>query len=76
MAKPEMPLVTLLSAEEIAQAICNYTVAKMFEVDPNACDINYRVTYRQMKVGDATQLFASIAVTSVEPKAEAKATGQ
>ncbi len=76
MATQDMPFVTMLTAEEITQAILNRTVEKDLCLDPARHDISYRVSYRQAKVNGVDSLFASITITSVEPKAEAKATGQ
>ena len=72
MAKPDMPFVTLLTDDEITKAICDYTVAKSMGVDPAMHDVDYRVSYRSVKDGQGTRLFATIAITSLEPKAEPK----
>lgn len=77
MAKPnnpDLPFVSVVTDDEIAQAICNYAAKKQFGLDPDLHDLGFKVTYRQIKGPDgALRLFASIAITSVKPLAAAPA---
>jgi len=61
--QPDLPHVSILTDEEISQAICNYAAKKQLGIDPDTNNIDFKVTYRPVKGG----LFASIAIMAVSP---------
>lgn len=60
---PSLPFVSMLTDEEISQAICNFAAKKQMGIDPETHHLDFKVTYRQVKGG----LFASIAIMTVSP---------
>lgn len=64
--KQELPYVTMLTDDEVAQAICNYTARRYIGVDPENIPVKFKVTYRNVKQPDGSQrLYASIVITDV-----------
>lgn len=64
---PELPLVGIVTDDEITQAIGNDYVKKL-GVDPDSVNCEFKVTYRNVKnEGGGYRLFASIAVTNIQP---------
>ena len=62
----ELPYVTMLTDDEVAQAICNFTARRYLGVDPDNAPVKFKVTYRNVKQADGSQrLFASIVITEV-----------
>ncbi len=62
----ELPYVTMLTDDEVAQAICNYTARRYLGVDPDTNPVKFKVSYRNVKQPDGSQrLFASIVVTDI-----------
>jgi hypothetical protein len=74
--QPDLPFVSMLTDDEIAQAIANFAAKKQMGLDPEAHNLDFKVTYRQVKGDGGQRLFASIAITSVgaiaPPKEEPK----
>ena len=68
----DLPFVTVITDDEIAQAVCDYAMRRQIGLDPQEHNATYRVTYRNVRQPDGSvRLFASLAVTAVEPKASA-----
>lgn len=69
MAKqPDLPFVSMLTDDEITQAICNHAMKKQLGLDPDAHSVTFKVTYRNIKQPEGGyRLFASIAITDIVP---------
>lgn len=66
MAEQDLPYVTTITDDEIAQAICNYTARRYLGVDPDTVPVKFKVSYRNVKQPDGgSRLFASIVITDV-----------
>jgi len=66
MAEQDLPYVTTITDDEIAQAICNYTARRYLGVDPDTVPVKFKVSYRSVKHTDgSSRLFASIVITDV-----------
>jgi len=64
--KQDFPFVTMLTDDEVAQAICNYTARRYLDLDADDVPVKFKLTYRNVKQADGTQrLYASIVIMSV-----------
>lgn len=63
--QPDLPFVSMITDDEIAQAICNYAAKKQLGIDPEVCQIDFKITYRQVKIESGQRLFASIVIMGI-----------
>jgi hypothetical protein len=71
-ATPELPAVTMLTSEEVSQAVAHFAARKQFGIDPEARPVKFKVSYRQVK----GELFASIVITDIASIAPEKSNAQ
>lgn len=69
---PELPMVTMLTDDEMAEAIKVYAARKHLGMDhEQAANLEFRVSYRQVKQAEGgSRAFAAVALLGpkVEPK--------